>query len=115
MVKLPKNWQVGARFRLVSGNPYTPILGSVYDADGGFYIPIEGRRNSDRFPAFHQLDLRVDKRWVWRRVSLNLYVDVQNAYNAQNVEFWNYAYDFTSRMAITSLPIIPSVGLKFEW
>lgn len=115
VVRLPKNWQVGARFRLVSGNPNTPIIGATYDADFGTYIPIEGKPHSDRFPAFHQLDLRVDKKWVWRRVSLGFYLDVQNAYNARNVEFWNYAFDYTSRVAIASLPIIPSVGLKFEW
>ena len=115
VVRLPKNWQAGARFRLVSGNPYTPITGSVYDATGGFYVALEGTPNSRRFPTFHQLDLRVDKKWIWRRVSLALYLDVQNVYNAQNVEFWNYAYDFSGRVPIASLPIIPSLGMKFEW
>ena len=113
--RFPKNWQVGARFRLVSGNPNTPVAGATYDASGGFYTPINGAINSDRFPVFHQLDLRVDKRWIWRLVSLSLYLDVQNVYNAQNVEFWNYSFDFTERTPIMSLPIIPSIGSKFEW
>ena len=106
---------VGARFRLVSGNPNTPVVGSQYDATGGFYIPINGATNSERFPTFHQLDLRVDKAWIWKLASLTLYLDVQNVYNAQNVEFWNYSFDFTQRTEIASLPIIPSIGTKIEF
>jgi hypothetical protein len=113
--KLPKNWTVGARFRVVSGNPNTPIVGSQYDAAGGFYIPINGATNSERFPTFHQLDIRVDKAWIWKLASLTLYLDVQNVYNAQNTEFWNYAYDFSQRTQIASLPIIPSIGTKIEF
>ena len=113
--KLPKNWTVGARFRVVSGNPSTPIVGSQYDASGGFYVPINGATNSERLPTFHQLDIRVDKAWIWKLASLTLYLDVQNVYNAQNTEFWNYSYDFTQRSQIASLPIIPSIGTKIEF
>ena len=112
--RLPKNWQVGGRFRLVSGNPYTPVIGAVYIGDGG-YIPIEGTTNSARVPPFHQLDIRVDKRFVWKRVMLTTYLDVQNVYNHQNPEFLNYSYDFSVSQPIPSLPIIPSLGLKLEF
>jgi TonB family protein len=115
VVKLPKGWQVGGRFRLVSGNPNTPVVGGVYDAGGGFYQALSGAVNSERIPAFHQLDVRVDKRWTWKRTSLTLYVDVQNVYNHQNTEFWIYSYDFSGRRPVASLPIIPSLGVKFEF
>ena len=82
--KLPRNWQIGGRFRLVSGSPYTPVLGSLqYD---GSFIPIDGEVNSARFPPFHQLDLRVDRRWIHQRLSVTTYLDVQNVYNRANVE-----------------------------
>ena len=29
---LPRNWQIGGRFRLVSGNPETPVIGSTFNA-----------------------------------------------------------------------------------
>jgi hypothetical protein len=113
--KLPKHWQVGGRFRLVSGTPYTPILKGEYNYGSGNYFPIEGVENSARMPVFHQLDLRVDKRWIWRRISLGVYLDVQNVYNRQNTEFFNYNYDFSEKSAIPSLPIIPSIGMKLEF
>ncbi|MEM9454349.1 MAG: TonB family protein [Myxococcota bacterium] len=115
VVKLPKGWQLGGRFRLVSGNPETPVTGAVYDAASDSYIAISGPTNSGRLPAFHQLDLRVDKKWTRKRASFTLYLDVQNAYNAQNTEFTLYSYDFTQRSAVASLPIIPSLGTKIEF
>jgi TonB family protein len=113
--RLPRNWQVGARFRVVSGNPYTPHVGAAYDASTGDYVAFDGPRNSRRVAAFHQLDLRVDKRFVWRKVMLEAYVDVQNVYNHQNVEFMQDSFDFTQSRPIASLPILPSLGLRLQW
>jgi TonB family protein len=113
--KLPRGWSVGARFRLVSGNPFTPTFTGPYDASTDNYIPSFGPRNSARHPAFHQLDLRVDKKWTWRYVALNAYADVQNIYNRRNVEGLIYAHDFSESRIIAGLPILPSVGLKFDW
>lgn len=113
--KLPRNWQIGARFRLVSGNPTTGVLGGVYDGSSGNYIQVDGPRNGDRLPAFHQLDLRVDKRWIYRRLSMTLYLDVLNVYNHQNAEGFSYSYDFQQRNTIASLPILPTLGFRLEW
>jgi hypothetical protein len=113
--RLPHNWQIGGRFRLVSGNPYTPITHGVFAADEGNYIPVAGPLNSQRVPMFHQLDLRLDKRFVWRKVSLTTYLDVQNVYNHQNAEFVQYSYDYSASRQIPSLPIIPSLGVKLEF
>ena len=109
------NWRIGARFRLVSGNPYTPITDGVFSAETASYIPIEGPPNSARLPMFHQLDLRVDKTWVYRRIRVTSYLDILNVYNAQNYEFLNRSYHFRVARPIYSLPTAPSIGLKLEW
>lgn len=113
--KLPRNWQIGARFRLVSGNPIDPVENGILDASAGFHIPLVGENNSERAPAFHQLDIRVDKKWVWRKLSFNAYLDIQNIYNRRNFEAWNYSYNFQERVVLAGLPIIPSIGLKVEF
>ncbi|MCA9684646.1 MAG: TonB-dependent receptor plug domain-containing protein, partial [Myxococcales bacterium] len=113
--KLPRGWSIGGRFRLVSGNPYVPVYNGVVDASSGGTFPINGPRNSGRNPAFHQLDVRMDKKWTWRYVSLNAYVDIQNIYNRRNIEGRIYSYDYTQFNVLAGLPILPSVGLKFEW
>jgi hypothetical protein len=112
--KFPRGWQFGARFRLVSGNPYTAVRDGVFDAQTGVYLPINGPINGDRLAAFHQLDLRLDKTWVLPIMRMTAYVDVQNVYNRQNPEFINYAYDYQSFSTINSLPIIPSIGFRLE-
>ena len=83
---LPRNWQIGGRFRLVSGNPITPVTGSVYNASIDRYFPTYGPANSDRLPFFSQLDVRVDKRWIYQGWMLDLYLDIQNVTNRTNTE-----------------------------
>jgi len=113
--RLPYNWQIGARFRLVSGNPFTPVEDSAFDAATGETTPILGPENSARLPVFHQLDLRVDKTWNYRALRVTAYLDIQNVYNAKNVEFINYSYDFRDSVPLLSLPTAPSIGFKLEF
>jgi TonB family protein len=113
--KLGRGWQVGARFRYVTGSPYTPVVGGVMDYDAGSYAAVdETPANSSRLPAFHQLDLRVDKTWKFDAWQLTAYLDVQNAYNRRNVEAMTYNYDYSKTSSVSGLPILPIVGLKGE-
>ena len=84
--QLPRHWELGMRWRLVSGNPYTPYSRGVLDADQDMYLPIAGKVNSGRLPTFHQLDVRMDKRWVFDTMMVSAYIDIQNIYNRQNAE-----------------------------
>jgi TonB family protein len=113
--RLGRGWEFGARFRLVSGPLYTPILGGIYSADAGAYAPIDGVPFSQRVPMFHQLDLRVDKSWRFRNWTLRTYLDVQNAYNRANPEGLTSNYNFTQSRVQAFLPIIPSLGIRGEF
>ena len=83
---LKKNWDIGAKWRYVGGAPYTPAdletssYVPAWDARGIAY-PDYARFNASRLTAFHQLDIRVDKTYYFKKWSLNLYVDIQNVYN----------------------------------
>lgn len=107
-------WSAGARFRLVSGNPETPVLGGVYDANSDLYRAIYGDTNSDRMPLFHQLDVRGEKKWSFDAWSLTAYLELLNAYNAQNVEGTSYSFDYTKKETATGLPIFPNLGIRGE-
>lgn len=112
---LPKNWSIGMRWRLVSGSPYTPRDGAVYVVDDGEYSPTYGEPNSSRLPPFHQLDLRLDKRWIFDNWMLTAYLDLQNAYNQANVTNYTYNFDSSRKRPSQSLPILPVIGLKGEF
>jgi hypothetical protein len=113
--KVRDGWEVGARFRYTTGNPLTPVQGSVYDSDADVFVPLEGAPASGRIPPFHQLDLRVDRRWEFRSWSLTTYVDVQNVYVRENAEGVRYDYDYDRRFYVTGLPLLPSIGLRGEF
>jgi hypothetical protein len=114
--RLGRGWEFGARFRLVSGNIETPIVGSLYNANSGSYVALEAPPGqAQRLPMFNQLDLRVDKRWEFSSWKLSTYLDVQNVYWAQNVEGFSYNYNYTRRTKVTGLPIIPSIGVRGEF
>jgi len=112
---LGRGWQLGGRFRYTSGNPYTPCVGGILQAGAGSYVCRTGDDFSERMPAFHQLDVRVDKTWSFQSWKLTTYLDVQNAYNRQNAEGVSYNYNFTRPEYDTGLPIIPSLGLRGEF
>lgn len=117
--KLPYEFEVGGRFRLVSGNPFTPLNVNepFYDSDLGLYASNTNgvELNSDRVPVFHQLDLRVDRTWVFDLWKLTAYLEVINAYNRSNVESIGYDFRFRERTEVSFLPIIPVLGVKGEF
>ena len=112
---LPRNWQVGGRFRLVSGNPRTPVVGSVFNASFDRYDPVYGEVNTARNGTFHQLDLRVDKRWIYQSWMLSLYLDIQNVYNRANPEGLTYNPDFSASRRQQGLPILTILGIRAEF
>ncbi len=110
--KLGRGWQLGGRYRIITGNPDTPVTGSRYLANFDAYLPIYGPTNSMRVPTFHQLDVRLDKTWTFDSWLLDAYLDVLNAYNHRAVEGSVYSYDFSGHAYFRGLPIIPTLGLK---
>jgi len=86
LASLKKNWNVGIKWRFVGGSPYTPYdferssLIEAWDAKGRGYLNYD-EFNTQRLTVFHQLDLRVDKEYYFKKWSLNLYLDIQNLYN----------------------------------
>lgn len=86
MRSLPRGWDIGLRWRFAGGAPFTPYdveLSGRIDSWEATHRPVVDYSlvNSERLPAFHQLDLRVDKTWFFRRWTLALYLDIQNLYN----------------------------------
>jgi hypothetical protein len=108
-------WQLGARYRLVSGNPYTPETAGAYDAAAAQTLAVAGvPTNGMRLPAFSALDVRVDHTWQFRRWKLVGYLDISNVTNAANPEGVTYNYNFTQSQYANGLPILPSFGVRGE-
>jgi len=83
--KFRRNWNTAIRWRYVGGAPYTPILAAsatktVWDISNQPLLDYT-RFNSLRLPDTHQLDIRIDKEYYFKKWVLNLYTDIQNVYN----------------------------------
>jgi hypothetical protein len=105
-------WELGTRFRLVTGIPQTPIYGSTYDADFNMYDPVSGVPRSTRRQTFHQLDFRVERTFTFDTWRFSIYLDVQNVYNAENPEATVYDYRYRQSGPVRGLPILPVIGLR---
>ena len=136
-LKLKKDWEIGMRFRFSGGAPYTPYdtlnssYTSVWDVNS-FGVFDYDNLNGRRLKSNHGLDIRIDKKWYWKKVTLNLYLDIQNLYNFQSEtpaslitltdENGNKVLNSNdpSRYQLkyinnTSGTALPSIGLQFEF
>jgi len=133
-----RNWTVGAKFRYAGGLPYTPYdleLSSRVDAwdTRGRAFPDYDQVNSLRLSSFNQLDIRVDKRFFFKKWTLMLYLDIQNLYNFQSEGQDIYVREtnddgtfktFTDeegieRYVLKSIPsstgtVLPTIGIMIE-
>ena len=88
--KFNKDWELGIRFRYLGGAPYTPddvelsMRKEIWDVSG-IGIPDYDLLNTERNSIAHGLDVRIDKRWFFKKWSLNAYLDIQNIYNYESV------------------------------
>jgi len=133
---LKKGWRVGGRWRFVGGLPFTPwdmeksAVIEVWNLTGAPIFDYS-KLNTERFKAFHQLDIRVDKSYYLNNITMKFYVDVQNLYNFQaeqqdiivreedgNGNFLttdNGTKYVLKRVKNTSGTVLPTIGIILEF
>ena len=80
-----KGWELGVRWLFSGGSPYTPYdiatssLKQVWDVTGVGILDYD-QLNTQREANFHQLNVRVDKKFYLDKFNLNFYLDIQNLY-----------------------------------
>lgn len=125
------NWTLAGAWHIHSGWPYTPQeiqfdTLTVFRGEGGSW-PLSWREefgplNADRLPSYHRLDLRATRRFHLRRGTLDVYVDLFNAYNQSNLRSYDYELRWLNQrnMYVRTpdeelLPILPSIGFRWEF
>lgn len=108
------DWLIGLKFKYAGGRPYTPFdmersrqLGrGVWDMS---------RFNGERYIDYHRLDLRVDKKFYYRKATITAYFELQNLYNRENVYgyFWNKAKNDKGTVYQWALMPIGGFSLQF--
>ena len=96
--KFGKNWELGLKLRYQGAAPYTP-----YDMEQsrlnfttlGTGIFNYSKVNSLRLPAFHAGDLRIDKKWNYKKTTIDLFLDVTNFYGSKSTGIPSYTFKRT--------------------
>lgn len=93
--KLPRNWEIGVKFRFQGGAPYTPFdegASQLNYLSRGQGILDYSILNTLRLGSFNSSDLRIDKKWNFRRTTLDLFLDITNWYLAKSSEPDSYTF-----------------------
>lgn len=106
-----EHWQAGMRFRYGSGRPYTPAASAWFDATSGHWRPIPATHNSDRYPAYSRLDIRVTRHMQWESIDMDLYLELMNVFNRKNIVHYLWDERYTSKEAFTIFPFLPVIGI----
>ncbi|MEM1041333.1 MAG: TonB-dependent receptor [Bacteroidota bacterium] len=113
-------FDLAARWQFGSGLPFSRALG--FDRwillDGGvdvFETPAADRVIYEQpfnavLPAYHRLDLSVERRFDLRAADLTVHAGLVNAYDRANLFYYDV---FTLRRA-DQLPLLPSFGLRLD-
>ncbi len=114
---------IGWKWRYQSGALITPINGAnPVDINGDIvpenspnvvlYAPINGEINSERLPASHRLDFRIDYE---PKPDATYYFEIVNLYNQQNVSSYKYDEKYETKEDVVSLPTLFNFGLKYTF
>ncbi len=108
-------WNVGVRYRLSAGLPYTAAVGGRYDADKDMYTPILGDTNGARLVNYQKVDLHIEKSWTMRNWTLVAYGEGWLVPPRNNGMYVVYSYDFSQSATVSGPVFLPLVGLRAEF
>ncbi|MBZ5855718.1 TonB-dependent receptor [Flavihumibacter profundi] len=112
--KFKRNWELGLKFRFQGGAPFTPFDEEAsrknYLSQGTGQLNYAAL-NTLRLNNFNSGDVRIDKKWNFKRTSLDLFLDVTNWYGSVAPAYPKYTFkrnaDNTDYITTDGQPIKP--------
>lgn len=113
------NWHFSATWHYLSGRPYSIPEVAPYPplGEAGYILLAPPRRNTQRLPATHRLDVSVTRMFSYRFLQGKIGLSVFNLYDRQNI--W-YRYFTIRRGKLTPVDIhafgaTPTFFLELRW
>lgn len=110
--KFPRNIELGLKFRYQGGAPYSPFDDVASKANYlslGQGIVDYARLNTQRLGGYNSGDVRIDKKWNFKKMTIDLFLDVTNWYIAKNPAIPTYTFrrnaNNTAFLTTDGLPI----------
>jgi hypothetical protein len=112
-VRLPWRLMAGARLNIATGRPYTLLQADIANAT------FTGSRNNQRLPTYVQLDLRIDREWVFQRWALAVFLEALNVTYSESIYGVTFPKDPVLMVTRYDQPefegfkwVIPSIGVR---
>jgi outer membrane receptor protein involved in Fe transport len=111
-------FDLAAKYRLASGLPYTRRNSiTVQGFPGTFLQRVASAAdiNAVRLPNFASLDIRAERRFSFKRVSISPYIDIFNVTNHDTVVQPNYEFFRRTPQFLRENKRLPIFGFRFEF
>jgi len=104
--------EISCRWRYLGGRPFTrPNYHPEYQT---WLMDAEVAVNAYRLSAYHRLDLRLDRRFMFTEWNIVTYLDIMNVYNRKNI--WDYLYKNNGEVeTYDQFSFLPVGGITVEF
>lgn len=110
-----KGYRLSGSWTYKTGRPFTLPTSHYEISDGRFGFPVYADINNVRMPAFHRLDINLERRWNSRKGNNRWFgIGVYNVYNRVNPFFAQPDYQSGKLEVVGLFPIIPFFYIGFE-
>lgn len=115
MYNFGRGYRLSGAWTYKTGRPFTVPTSTAEIGNWRSTFPIMEGLNNMRLPAFHRLDINIERRWKTRRGNTRWFgVGVYNVYNRVN-PFFAQPSDIPGKLEVTGMfPVMPSFNIGFE-
>jgi len=107
-------WEFSLRWIFAGGPPYTPLnidSSEVYNRS----VIDSSQVNEARYPNYHSLNVRLDRRFHFSGSNLIVYFSIWNFYNRENVSSYYWNEIEKKEDVIYQWSMLPIFGLEYEF
>ncbi|MBN1594472.1 TonB-dependent receptor plug domain-containing protein [candidate division FCPU426 bacterium] len=112
--EIAAGWQAALTQKIMTGAPFTPVVGAGYVAPIDEYVPQYGRINSARFPAYNSTDLKITFPF-FGIPDVSAYLQITNVFDIKNVDQYYYNRAYTKRKELYQLPRMFIGGIRWDF
>lgn len=94
--KFNKNWEFGIKYRFQGGTPYTPYnmdASRINFLTQGLGVLDYNKINTLRLPNYHSSDIRIDKKYNYKKTTFDFFIDITNWYGSNSVSPNVYTFE----------------------
>jgi hypothetical protein len=107
------DWEFSLRWNYAGGVPYTPF-NFEKSTEARIGIIDDTKINSERYPDYHSLNVRIDKKFFFSSQSLDIYISVWNTYNRKNITEYAWNVDKNKQEIVYQWGLLPIFGIEWE-